>query len=135
MKQKLIIPLVLILLGAGWFVWQNAQPASTGQQISATSPSEFAKLIQKPEVFVLDVHIPEQQHLAGTDAFIPYNELEENLAQLPADKNTPIAIYCRSGSMSREASQTLAELGYTQIYDLLGGINAYQAAFGEVSNK
>ena len=31
------------------------------------------------DIFLVDVHIPEQQHIKGTDAFMPYNEIENNL--------------------------------------------------------
>ncbi|HEX9817612.1 MAG TPA: DUF1573 domain-containing protein [Patescibacteria group bacterium] len=129
MKQKFIIFIVLILAGLSWFVWQRLQQTTNlDQQIVSATALEFADLIQKPEVFVLDVHTPEQTHLPETDAFIPYNQLEDNLGQLPVNKNTPIVVYCRSGSMSREASETLLKLGYTQVYDLIGGIQAYREA-------
>lgn len=78
------------------------------------------------EIFLVDVHIPEQQHIKGTDAFIPYNEIENNIGSLP-DKNAKIALYCRSGSMSREAAQTLAGLGYKNVYNHLDGTNDWKA--------
>ncbi|HCR81488.1 MAG: Rhodanese domain protein [Candidatus Pacebacteria bacterium GW2011_GWB1_47_8] len=126
--QKIVLVIGIIILGVmGWFLTQKPSPQNATQnQIVSLNALEFGKLLNQPDVFVLDVHIPEQTHLPNTDAFIPYNELTENLDQLPTDKNTPIAVYCRSGSMSQEASQTLAQLGYTNIYDLVGGINAYK---------
>ena len=76
-------------------------------------------------LFLVDVHIPEQQHIKGTDAFIPYNEIENNLDSLP-DKNSKIVLYCRSGSMSIEASETLVKLGYKNVYNHLGGTNDWK---------
>lgn len=131
-KQWLIIIAILVLSGS-WLAWQKSQTPQADSQIHSVSALEFDQLLAQPETFVLDVHIPEQEHLPGTDAFIPYNELDQNLSQLPMDKNTPIAVYCRSGSMSREASQTLKRLGYTQVYDLIGGINAYRETHVAVS--
>ena len=129
MQKVLLITIIAILGVAGWFIFQKSQlPASVDQQITNASALEFAELIKQPGMFVLDVHAPEQTHLPGTDAFIPYNQIEQNLSQLPSDKNTPIAVYCRSGSMSSEASQTLKKLGYTQVYDLIGGLDAYREA-------
>ena len=133
MKNKIIIFVVFVLITAGVYFYtqisqsteQNASTMSSAD-IQLINPSKFDELAAKPETFVLDVHTPEQTHISDSDAFIPYDKLEENKDQLPADKSTPILIYCRSGSMSREASQTLASMGYTTIYDLEGGTQAYR---------
>ena len=50
-----------------------------------------------------------------------------NLNQLPA-KDAPIVIYCRSGNMSAQAATELVGAGYTQVYELDGGTNAWQSA-------
>jgi len=92
----------------------------TSEQLKAMIENEGEK------VYVADVHIPEQEHIKGTDAFIPYNEIGKNLDKLPSDKNAAIALYCRSGSMSREAAETLASLGYTNVYNQLGGANDWR---------
>ncbi|NOZ81359.1 MAG: rhodanese-like domain-containing protein, partial [DPANN group archaeon] len=90
------------------------------------SAPEFDRLIQNKDVFLVDVHIPEQQHIPGTDALIPFNAISENLGNLPADRSTPIAVYCRSGSMSKEASAELVRLGYTNVSNLIGGLNEWK---------
>lgn len=100
--------------------------------VQLVNPTEFSELVKKSERFLVDVHIPEQTHIPGTDALIPYNEISENLNQLPKDKSTLILVYCRSGSMSKPASQEIAKLGYTNVYDLDGGINAYREQNNEV---
>ncbi len=99
------------------------------------NPPEFKDLISDESVFVIDVHIPEQEHIPGTDAVIPYNEIEKYVSELPKNKRTKIAIYCRSGSMSAESSQTLVSMGYKNVYNLEGGRNAYVAEFGEMASS
>lgn len=133
MNNKNIIIVVFILIVTGVYFYtqksQNSdQKANTlsNADIQLVNPDQFDELSAKSETFVLDVHTPEQTHISDSDVFIPYDKLEENKDQLPADKSTPILIYCRSGSMSREASQTLASMGYTTIYDLEGGTQAYR---------
>lgn len=79
--------------------------------------------------FLVDVHVPEQTHLDGTDAVIPYDRIAEHLNELPQDKDAEILLYCRSGSMSREAAQRLIDLGYKNVYQLEGGIQAYQSLY------
>lgn len=92
---------------------------------TSITPSIFASMLESKDFTLIDVHIPEQNHIAGTDSFIPYNQIEDNISQLPKDKSAKLVVYCRSGSMSRAASYQLVEMGYTDVYDLVGGKNAY----------
>ena len=73
------------------------------------SAEEFAARLENKDFFLLDVHIPEQEHIEGTDAFIPFNEIEANLEKLPADKSKPMVVYCRSGSIKLTASNNDVE--------------------------
>jgi rhodanese-related sulfurtransferase len=108
---------------------RNASPVaqSSSEPFQVLQASELQTMLNDKDFFLVDVHIPEQEHIPGTDAFIDYREIAENLDQLPEDKDAKIVVYCRSGSMSREAVNDLAELGYTNLYDLEGGINAFNA--------
>ena len=89
---------------------RNSNPTSEEVNINSVSAIEFAELAKNEDAFLLDVHIPEQTHIPGTDAFIPFNELAENTSKLPEDKSTQILVYCRSGSMSRQAAYELQEM-------------------------
>lgn len=82
-------------------------------------------LSDREEFFFVNTHVPYEGEISDTDAFIPYNEVEDYLPQLPADKSARIVVYCRSGSMSAVAAATLARLGYTNVWDLAGGMNAW----------
>ena len=91
-------------------------------------PAEFAAFIsENPDVPLINVHIPYEGHIDGTDAFVPVDEIG-TWEGLPADRDAPIALYCRSGSMSAQATATLVDLGYTNLVDLDGGMNAWTAA-------
>ncbi len=82
---------------------------------------ELKSWLEHKDFFLIDVHVPEQEHIKGTDAFIPYNEIRDHLDQLPEDKNSKIVVYCRTGAMSTTATKTLRELGYKNVYSLIGG--------------
>lgn len=94
---------------------------------SNISAQELKQKLENKDFFLLDVHIPEQEHIPNTDDFIPFSEIEASLSKLPEDKSTPIVVYCRSGNMSITASQKLIDLGYTNVMNLEGGIKAFNA--------
>ena len=104
----------------------EAKPKKEVTYTNITADELKSYLDQDKEIFLLDVHIPEQEHINGTDDFISYTELSENISELPTEKDAEIVVYCRSGSMSKTASQTLIEMGYKNVKNLSGGINAWK---------
>ncbi len=95
-------------------------------EVKIVTADEASEFLLDQDVFLLDVHVPEQVHIPGTDAVIPYDKVTDNIDQLPVDTDTPILVYCRSGGMSRPVSVELVQMGYTNVYDLVGGMNAYK---------
>lgn len=75
---------------------------------------------------LLDVRQPgeyEQEHLAGA-RLIPLKELPDRVAELDPDQ--PVLVYCAIGGRSRAAAQYLNGQGFSQVYNLSGGIKAWQ---------
>lgn len=90
-------------------------------------PAGFAATIVDPNTVTINVHVPAaDNHLDGTEMTMPFDNLDES--QLPSDRNTPLAVYCRSGTMSAIAVQQLLDLGYTDIVELDGGTDAWANA-------
>lgn len=86
-------------------------------------------LVADEDVFVLNTHTPYGGEIPGTDHIIEdWENIEQYSDDLPEDKTTRILVYCRSGSMSSSAAEQLAELGYTNVFDLDGGMNAWKAS-------
>jgi rhodanese-related sulfurtransferase len=95
------------------------------KMITAT---ELNRIMQNEDIFLVDVHTPEQQHIKGTDFFIPYNETEQYKDKFPKDKNTAIYLYCERGPMGNAAARSLYELGYHNLINLEGGTKAWRKA-------
>ena len=116
---------------------ENDEPPPTITQAVSTEPTgeyqtlsieEFAEIVDEraDEYQIINVHIPYAGEVPNTDANVPYNDLDALMAALP-DKDAPIVLYCRSGNMSQQASEALIAHGYTQVWDVPGGMNAWQS--------
>ena len=66
--------------------------------------------------------------IAGPEPSPRGPEITDHLDQLPTDKDAAVVLYCRSGPMSVRAATALAGLGYTRVYSLVGGFNAWGRA-------
>ena len=92
------------------------------------SADELAAMLKNKDFVFINVHIPFAGDIAQTDLSIPYDEIEQNLSQLPTDKNAKVVLYCRSGRMSQIAAEKLVSLGYTNIWNLEGGMVEWEQA-------
>jgi rhodanese-related sulfurtransferase len=92
------------------------------------SVDELALMLEDKDFSLVNVHIPYEGELPQTDAFIQFDQIADNLDKLPAAKDAKIVLYCRSGRMSEIAGATLAGLGYTNVFHVEGGFNAWSTA-------
>ena len=118
--MKKWIPVILsalLLTGCG----ASAQDNLGYRQITMEEAAK--RMEQEPAAIILDVRRPDEYqagHIPGA-INIPNETIgREELPQLP-DKDQTILVYCRSGNRSKQASEKLAVLGYTQVLEF-GGI-------------
>ena len=128
--KKLVFILITVLVLTGC----QSKPL-TGETIAVgngsyknVSSSELNAMLKNKDFVFINVHIPFEGNIPGTDLSIPYDQIEQNLSQLPADKNAKILLYCRSGRMSQIAAEKLVPLGYTNIWNLDGGMVVWEQA-------
>jgi len=66
-----------------------------------------------------------QAHIEGT-RWIPMGEVEARVQEIPRDRT--VVVYCASGQRSGKVTQWLRERGYDRVFNLVGGILAWQNA-------
>jgi len=96
-------------------------------RLAGTKPAQAAELAKQAGTFILDVRTEgeyAQGHLEKA-VLIPVQSLPGRLSELPADKTTPILVYCAVGGRSSMAAVLLKAKGYASVHDLSGGIVAW----------
>ena len=107
---------------------QGTVVQANGGHWTNITPDTLAGMLNAKDFTLLNVKTPYIGEIAGTDLYIPYTDLAPRASQLPSDKGARIVVYCRSGNESAIAAQTLIDLGYTNIDNLDGGMNAWTAS-------
>ena len=119
MKKLIPILLAMVLL-AGC----AAPAAGTPDYRQINMQEAIAMMEEESDYIILDVRTPEEfseKHIPGA-INVPNETIgSEEIPELP-DKDQLILVYCRSGNRSKQASDKLVALGYTNIVEF-GGIN------------
>ena len=114
-KQTIALLLAIVLL-----LTACAQAASYEQ----ITQEEAKQIMDTTEGYILlDTRTREeydQSHIPGA-LLIPHTEIAQRAEEALPDKDQVILVYCRSGNRSKQASEVLVELGYTNIKEF-GGI-------------
>lgn len=100
--------------------------------VSEITVDELAeKVKQNQPIYLLDVRTVreyEAGRLSFANDLIPYDSLSFYEEKLPANKDTAIYCFCRSGRRSGIATEYLKSIGYTNVHNVKGGIIAWQNA-------
>ena len=80
---------------------------------------------------LIDVRSPEEHaggFIPGTDFNIDFREIKTRHREIGVHMDEHIVVYCQSGHRSNIAAETLADLGYTHVYNVNGSMNAWVEA-------
>lgn len=137
-RYHALVTLVLlsaIAAGCGAAGTGTAASAAAGTKVTvpggaytSVDAKTLKQMLDHKNFFLVNVHIPYIGEIANTDAFIPYDQIESKTDQLPKDKNAMLVLYCSSGHMSTIASTKLVQLGYTNVWNLDGGMSGWSNA-------
>ena len=119
------VPVLLIIQIAAAVLLLNSCGGASYNKISQDEAMQMMQ--EQTDYLIVDVRRPDEfaeGHIAGA-INVPNEEITDEMPELLPDKEQILLIYCRSGNRSKEASQKLAEIGYTKVYEF-GGINTWE---------
>ncbi len=118
-----------LMLGSGaMLLWPMLRGSTSGAK--DVSPAEAVLLINRENAIVLDVreesefaagHIPDAKN-------IPLSKLAERINELRKFQQKPVVVNCQTDMRSAKAFGQLKEAGFTNLYNLRGGLNAWNEA-------
>jgi rhodanese-related sulfurtransferase len=128
--KKTLFSLFLLIIITSLFV--------EAQTIKKLDPQNFEKqLKESKDPILVDVRTPgeyAQGHLANAVLIDIYSDdFKSRIGKL--DKSKPVFVYCKAGSRSSSAVGVFTEMGFKEIYDLSGGITAWQKASKPIEKK
>jgi GrxC family glutaredoxin len=117
----LALIVILALLARTWI---------GGGRIKGMRPMEAIRKINHDDALVLDVRTDKEfneGHVLDS-VHIPLGVLQSRLAELEGFKARPVIVACRSGARSAQACGILNKQGFAEVYNLSGGVMAWQSA-------
>lgn len=123
-----ILPISIALLSGAMLLWSIFGSHIRG--IKEADCTAALQLINHKNAVVLDVREESEYQLGHVlnSLLIPLGKLDERIGELEKYKEQPIVVVCRTGNRSGMACATLGKRGFTQAYNLAGGIVAWQKA-------
>lgn len=116
----------LAAVSGGMLIWQTV----SGRGRNNISVNEATLMINRQDAIVVDVretaewssgHIPNARHIA-------LGHLSKHLSEIDKFKEKPIIVVCASGNRSGSACNVLQKAGFQQVFNLAGGIHAWNEA-------
>jgi len=129
--KKIMYLVIFVVVVSFLSITGCAQVSSEDKATYQTVSTETAKkrLDTEKGIILVDVRTVAEyteKHIPGS-VLMPVEEIKTQASEKLKDKNATIFVYCRSGSRAAVAAQALANMGYSNVYNL-GGINNWPYA-------
>jgi rhodanese-related sulfurtransferase len=125
LQQNILLVGIAIVSAIG-LIWPVLRPSGA----KTVSPSEATMLINREDAIILDVRETEEfakGHLLEARN-VPAAKLKDRMGEIDKFKERPLIICCASGVRSASTCGELKKQGFTRLYNLAGGIDAWRAA-------
>ena len=137
MATALVAVAVLLAGCSGGTVSAPSGAAATALPAAGTSlsPADFAAAAKLPNTVLLDVRTP-SEFAAGHIAVAVNLDVQSpafTQAVTTLDTAKSYAVYCHSGNRSKTAMSAMQQHGIRHVFDLDGGIAAWQSAGGQIA--
>jgi rhodanese-related sulfurtransferase len=96
--------------------------------LGGLSPEELHAALADKDFLLINVASASGGQIAGTDAYVPYDDPDALVDYIGPDLKERVVLYCVSSGRSGVAGRSLVERDYCSIRHLLGGMNAWTAA-------
>lgn len=118
----------LLVIASALVVGACSGGSSTAVTVTLLDPAGASALIQdQPDLVVLDIRTPEETAAGtlpgATEIDFYAADFSDRIAAL--DRDGPYLVYCHSGNRSAQAITLMVDLGFTNLYELDGGILAW----------
>lgn len=121
-----LIPICIAFFSGAMLLWSLFGNRLRG--IKEVDTVAALQLINHKNAIVLDVREQSEYdtgHILNS-RLIPVGKIKERVGELEKYKDQPIVAVCRSGLRSASACAVLGKQGFTQVYNLTGGMQAWQ---------
>ena len=132
MHPLLVIGFITVL---GLIIWSEYSRLT--RKYKQVNANEAVQILNKDNVTLIDVREASEVSngiIKGAKK-IPLGELATQIPSLEKNKDKPILVYCRSGSRSGSACNTLTQHGFSDVYNLAGGIMSWESENLPLSRK
>lgn len=100
--------------------------------VAVITPQELrSRMDNQAEFLLLDVREPdeyEEYNLGGK--LMPLGDLLVRLDELESWRDKDVVVHCRSGKRSEAACEVMAQMGFSQVHNLQGGVMGWIQVFG-----
>jgi len=131
MSEKLVLLMISIAVTAVLVAAPNLRIIFASPYVNIDVETAYNMITNGsyPDLVVLDVRTQSEYdsgHIYGA-VWIPHTELKARISELVGHEDHEIIVYCRSGVRSVNASETLDSFNFTKVYNMLGGILAWES--------
>jgi rhodanese-related sulfurtransferase len=120
-QQLNVLLCLLLLLGCGSYEIDT-------KAVANITPNEAQTMTSENQAVIIDVREDnewDEKHIPGA-IHVPLGQLKDRITELETYKNTPLIMQCQRGGRSVQASAVMKSAGFAKVYNLDGGLQAWE---------